>query len=95
MDNLDPSTYAAVNNANYKTIAELGTLTGALMAQNAASHQKRMDIISESIVSEALGQRAGIDITESQSVRGVVASDLARQVTDAVLAALAVKLTDK
>jgi len=95
IDTLDPRVVDAAANGNFKATLDLSTQTTQQMGINQQGHANRLDRISEATMMEAMGQRAGIDITESQAVRGVVASDLARQVTDAVLAALATKLVPK
>jgi hypothetical protein len=92
LDVLDPRVIDAAANGNFKATMDLSTQTTQQMGINQQGHADRLNRISEGVLGESLGQRAGIDITESQAVRGVVASDLARQVTDAVLAALATKL---
>jgi len=102
-DSVQPQVIDDLTTTNVKTIAgapawssnmmQNNAISNQQLAQNAATaHQQAMFSMREATMTEALGQRAGIDITESQAVRGVVASDLARQVTDAVLAALATKL---
>jgi len=79
---LDDSVVAAVTNSNFKAIGELGGLTAALMAQNAASHQRAMDGIREGVMAEALGQRAGADPAESVSQARIINSDLGRTIAE-------------
>jgi len=70
MATIDESTFAAVNNANYKTVAEMGIL-------NALAHQNRVNVIAESALGTMVERMNTLDVAEAAGVSGVVSSDLA------------------
>jgi hypothetical protein len=79
---LDQGTLDAVNNSNFKTIAEAGAITLsqviALQAQNAASHQNRVNVLAEAALAAALKNQTELDPTEAASIRKVDNADLAK-----------------
>jgi hypothetical protein len=83
---LDESIVADVANSNFKVVANAATVglsqALSLAAQDAVSHQRVINSIRESALAEALGQRAGIDVTEAVSSKKVAEADLARTVDE-------------
>ncbi len=82
MADLDPSVLAAVANANYKTVAEAAAVglaqALAIGAQNAVSHQNRVNVLAESALAAALKNQTELDPTEAASIRKVDNADLAK-----------------
>jgi flagellar motility protein MotE (MotC chaperone) len=70
---LDQGVLDAVTNANFKTIAEMGTL-------NALGHQNRLNLIAESSLGQILNRMNALDPEEAASIAGVVSSDLAEKI---------------
>ena len=66
---LDQGVVDAVTNANFKSIAELGTI-GAL------GHRSRLDLIAESSLGQILNRMNALDPAEAASVATVVSADL-------------------
>lgn len=82
MANLDESTYEAVNNSNFKAIAEAGALVANGMAQNFAAHQQAMNQVQQGLaqiyaagVARAMRSQTELDPEEANSSR-VVGSQL-------------------
>jgi tetrahydromethanopterin S-methyltransferase subunit H len=79
---LDQGTLDAVNNSNFKTIAEASAVglaqAMAIQAQNAASHQNRVNVLAESALAAALKNQTELDPTEAASIRKVDNADLAK-----------------
>ena len=74
---LDQSIIDAVANSNFKTMAEQNQLTTSLMAQNAASHQNRLQMIAEASVGQILKNANEFDTEQAQSVRSVINTEIA------------------
>jgi len=70
---LDQGVLDAVTNANFKTIAEMGTL-------NALGHQNRLNLIAESSLGQILNRMNALDPEEAAAIAGVVSSDLAEKI---------------
>ena len=70
---LDAGVLDAVTNANFKSIAEMGTL-------NALGHQNRLNLIAESSLGQILNRMNSLDPEEAASISGVVSSDLAEKI---------------
>ena len=70
---LDQGVLDAVTNANFKTIAEMGTL-------NALGHQNRLNLIAESSLGQILNRMNSLDPEEAASIAGVVSSDMAEKI---------------
>ena len=70
---LDQGVLDAVTNANFKTIAEMGTL-------NALGHQNRLNLIAESSLGQILNRMNALDVEEAAAISGVVSSDLAEKI---------------
>jgi ADP-ribose pyrophosphatase YjhB (NUDIX family) len=85
-ENLDPAVVAGVTNSNFKVLSEATSFgvaqAGGLAAQNAASHQNRVNVIAEAFLAESVLQRAGVDPTEAAAAKKVTESDLARTLAD-------------
>ena len=62
MADVDDSTFQAVNNANFKVAAEMGSY-------NALSHQNRLNIIAENFMIKALNNVHQLDIVQAQAVK--------------------------
>ena len=79
---LDPGTLDAVNNANFKTIAEAASVglsqALAIAAQNAASHQNRVNVLAEAALAAALKNQTELDPSEAAAIRKVDNADLAK-----------------
>ena len=94
MAELDPGVLAGVINANFKVISEMTTAglaqAGSLSAQNAVAHQHGLNLVQQSVLTEALMQRAGIDVSEGTATKKVAEADLSRSVSElgAAIAAL-------
>ena len=69
---LDQGVLDAVTNANFKSIAEMGTL-------NALAHQNRLNLIAESSLGQILNRMNSLDPEEAASISGVVSSDLSEK----------------
>ena len=67
MDILDPRVVDAAANGNFKATLDLSTQTTQQMGINQQAHANRLSMISEGVLTEALGQRAGNDPTEAVS----------------------------
>lgn len=72
MPTLDDSTFQAVNNSNFKSIAEMGVL-------NALAHQNRVNVIAESSMGQILERMNTLDPKEAAGVTAVQAGDLAEK----------------
>ena len=72
MATIDPSSFEAVNNANYKSVAEAGVLS-------ALGHSNRLNIIAESSLGQILKNMNELDPAQAASISGVVSSDLAEK----------------
>jgi hypothetical protein len=70
---LDQGVLDAVTNANFKTIAEMGTL-------NALGHQNRLNLIAESSLGQILNRMNALDPEEAAAIAGVVSADLAEKI---------------
>ena len=83
---LDPSVVAGVTNANFKVLSEATSFGVAqaqgLAAQNATSHQNRVNVIAEAFLAESVLARAGVDPSEAAGLKKVTESDLARTLAD-------------
>lgn len=79
---LDQGTLDAVNNSNFKTIAEASAVglaqAMAIQAQNAAAHQNRVNVLAESALAAALKNQTELDPTEAAAIRKVDTADLAK-----------------
>ncbi len=69
---LDQGVLDAVTNANFKSLAEMGTI-GAL------GHRARLDLIAESSLGQILNRMNALDPSEAASISGVVSSDMAEK----------------
>ena len=74
---LNPDIIEAVANSNFKTMAEQVQVTTNLMAQNAASHQNRLQMIAEASVGQILKNANEFDTEQAQSIRSVINTELA------------------
>ena len=74
---LDQSIIDSVANSNFKTMAEQVQVTSNLMAQNAASHQNRLQMIAEASVGQILKNANEFDTEQAQSIRSVINTELA------------------
>lgn len=72
---LDQGVLDAVTNANFKSIAEMGTL-------NALAHQNRLNLIAESSLGQILNRMNALDPEEAAAISGVVSSDLAQKISE-------------
>jgi hypothetical protein len=79
---LDQGTLDAVNNSNFKTIAEAAAVglaqSMALQAQNAASHQNRVNVLAEASLAQALKNQTELDPSEAAAIKKVDNADLAK-----------------
>jgi hypothetical protein len=79
---LDQGTLDAVNNSNFKTIAEAAAVglaqSMALQAQNAASHQNRVNVLAEASLAQALKNQTELDPAEAAAIKKVDNADLAK-----------------
>jgi hypothetical protein len=79
---LDQGTLDAVNNSNFKTIAEAAAVglaqSMALQAQNAASHQNRVNVLAEAALAQALKNQTELDPSEAAAIKKVDNADLAK-----------------
>ena len=82
MAELDNSVVAAFANANFKTIAEAAAVglgqAIAIQAQNAASHQNRVNVLAEASLAAALKNQTELDPAEAAAIRKVDNADLAK-----------------
>ena len=69
---LDQGVLDAVTNANFKSVAEMGTL-------NALGHQNRLNLIAESSLGQILNRMNALDPEEAAAISGVVSSDLSEK----------------
>ena len=69
---LDQGVLDAVTNANFKSLAEMGTI-GLL------GHRARLDLIAESSLGQILNRMNALDPSEAASISGVVSSDMAEK----------------
>lgn len=69
---LDQGVLDAVTNANFKSLAEMGTI-------NALGHQNRLNLLAESSLGQILNRMNALDPAEAASISGVVSSDLAEK----------------
>ena len=90
LDILDPRVVDAAANGNFKATLDLSTQTTQQMGINQQGHANRLDRISESVMTEALGQRAGMDVSEAAAVAPIAAlSDtLAASIAQAIVKAV-------
>jgi hypothetical protein len=88
MAELEDSYLAAVANDNIKVTGS--TMTNALASSNAlsyinqGSHNRAMDLIQQFMLTEFIGQRAGIDPTEAGAIKKVAEADLSRSLSEQV-----------
>lgn len=73
MAELDEGLLAAVDNANFKTVAER-------QMEMFTAHANRLNLIAESSVGQILNKMNGLDPAEAASIGGVVRSDLSKEV---------------
>lgn len=85
---LDPSIIAAVSNANFKAMAELGV-------QNALSHQNRMNIIAEKSVAKSLESMDTLNVSEGLGIAAAQRGDLAKLVADLAAAVASIQQYSK
>jgi len=78
---LDDSVVSAVTNANFKNIAEMGSITAGVASQNLVSHNRAMDQLREAFLAESTLQRAGNDPAEAIANAKTISSDLAGQIS--------------
>ena len=69
---LDQGVLDAVTNANFKSVAEMGTLA-------ALGHANRLNLIAESSLGQILNRMNALDPEEAASIAGVVSSDLSEK----------------
>lgn len=82
MANLDPSTFEAVNNANFKVVADQPALVTNLAAQNAVQNQQAMNLIAQASTGAIVKNLSEVDPMESVSVANVLRSELAPLVSN-------------
>lgn len=83
MAELDPSTLQAVSNANYKSMAEAGTLLLHQMLSDSVDHRRRMNTIAEAAVAQAVKGMIEVDPTEALAqVKQLTGNDMGKQMTD-------------
>jgi hypothetical protein len=79
---LDQGTLDAVNNSNFKTIAEASAVglsqALAIQAQNAAAHQNRVNVLAEASLAKMLKNATELDPEEAASIAKVEKSDIAK-----------------
>jgi len=91
MATIDPSTFEAVNNANYKAFAETGTFMLQQFLQDSVDHRRRVNALSEAHLASALKNMSEVDPTEAiAQVKQLTGNDLGKQMADlgSVVAAL-------
>jgi len=66
---LDQGVLDAVTNANFKSLAEMGTI-------NALGHQNRLNLLAESSLGQILNRMNALDPSEAAAIGGVVSSDM-------------------
>lgn len=69
---LDAGTLDAVNNSNFKALAEAQTV-------NMLGHQQRLQILAESSLGQILNRMNALDPSEAAAISGVVSSDLSEK----------------
>ena len=74
---LDPSVIDAVANSNFKTMAEQVQLTAMIQAQNAASHQGRMNAITEAAIGNVVKNLTEFDTGEATAMSTILRTELA------------------
>jgi hypothetical protein len=79
---LDESVVQSVVNANFKAIGEQPALVANAMSMSMQAHNNATNLIREGVLSEALGQRAGHDVSESSAVRTIATADLGRTLAE-------------
>lgn len=83
---LDQGVLDGVVNANFKTVAEAAAVglaqAMAIQAQNAASHQQRLNLLAESSLAQTLNKMNSLDPEEAASISKVEKSDIAKQITE-------------
>ena len=83
---LDQGVLDGVTNANFKLLAEsVSTALGqalAIQAQNAASHQQRLQIIAEASLSQQLNRANSLDPEEASAINKVEQSDLPKMMSE-------------
>ena len=72
---LDESILAAVANANFKSMAELGV-------QNALAHQNRLQILAEKALAKSLESMDTTDVPEGLGIAAAQRGDLAKVISD-------------
>jgi hypothetical protein len=77
---LDESVVQSVVNANFKAIGEQPALVANAMSMSMQAHNNATNLIREGVLSEALGQRAGHDVSEASATRTISTADLARTI---------------
>jgi uncharacterized Fe-S cluster-containing radical SAM superfamily enzyme len=79
---LDQGTLDAVNNSNFKTIAEASAVglaqAMAIQAQNAASHQNRVNVLAEASLAKMLKNATELDPEEAASIAKVEKTDISK-----------------
>jgi hypothetical protein len=89
MPAIDDSTFSAVNNANFKNLADAAAFNIALAYQNAVGHNRAMDQIREAALGSIAKNLVEIDPAQAVSLlKATSGNDLAQQLT-ALTAALA------
>lgn len=71
MATLDESTLQAVNNANFKSVAEMGVL-------NALAHQNRMNILAESFIAKSVENIHSTSVEEGLGSAAASRGDLSK-----------------
>jgi len=69
---LDQGVLDAVTNANFKSIAEMGTI-------DALGHRSRLNLLAEASMGQMLNRMNALDPAEAASISGVVSSDMAEK----------------
>lgn len=83
---LDQGTLDAVNNSNFKTIAEASAVglaqAMAIQAQNAAAHQNRINVLAEASLASALKRANELDPEEAGAISKVDKTDIAKMLAE-------------
>ena len=67
----------SVANLNFKALADQAVITTNLIAQNAASHQNRVNVLAEGALGNVMKNLTEFDVAESQAIATAVDSRLA------------------